>query len=109
MSKSVKQNPQYQPPKLKSLMKQFKELKLLHENERSKSKSPVSCKSKSVEKYLPKKISYRTLRTNPNSEANLTLKLERTMKKLNETNFFPEDDSILPLKSSSDIATDRRQ
>jgi hypothetical protein len=31
-SKSVKQHPLYQPPKLKSLMKQFKELKLMHEN-----------------------------------------------------------------------------
>ncbi len=29
-SKSVKQNPFYQPPKLRTIMKQFKELKLLH-------------------------------------------------------------------------------
>lgn len=37
------------------------------------------------------------------------MKLERTIKKFNEGIFLPEDDSILSMKSSTDIATDRRQ
>lgn len=107
--KSVKQSPSYQPPKLKSLMKQFKELKLLHENEKSKSRSPASGKSKSIDKYLPKKISFRTFGYPRNSEPNLALKLERTVKKLNETNFFREEDSLIPLSSSSDLRGSSRQ
>lgn len=74
-SKSVKLNPGFRPPKLKNIMRQFKELKLIHEAERSHSKSPLSCKSKSTGKNYPKRLSYPTLRTNPNSECNLTLKL----------------------------------
>lgn len=39
----------------------------MHENSRSKSKSPASCKSRSTKKYFGKKKSYATLITKPNS------------------------------------------
>jgi hypothetical protein len=77
-------------------------LKLIHEAEKSHSKSPLSCKSKSTGKNYPKRLSYPTLRTNPNSECNLTLKLERTIKKLNEGDFFKDEESLVPLASTSE-------
>lgn len=36
---------------------------------------------------------------------NLTLKLERTIKELNEQNFFRDEDSLLPLRSNSDAVS----
>jgi hypothetical protein len=91
-------------------MQTFKELKMIHEQERSKSKSPASCKSRSTKKCFPhKKKSYATLGTNPNSEVNLTLKLERTMKQLNQTDFFRDEDSLLPIRSSSDLISDENR
>lgn len=78
----------------------------MHENERSKSKSPASCKSRSNKKYFPKRKSHATLGTKPNSEVNLALKLEKTIKQLNMTDFFRDEDSLLPIKSSSDIFQD---
>jgi hypothetical protein len=43
------------------------------------------------------------MRTNPNnSETNLTLKLEKTLKKLNEADYFHEEEDLIPIGSSSD-------
>lgn len=103
-SKSVRQNPtaHYPQPKFKVLMRQFRELKLVHERERSKSRSPASCKSRSSKKFI-KKLSNPTLKTNPTlrTHPTLTQKLERTLKELNEGDFFNEE-SLLPNSSATD-------
>lgn len=42
------------------------------------------------------------MNTNANSDLNITVKLERTLEKLSETDYFKDDDSLIPLVSSSD-------
>lgn len=104
-SKSVKQGGSMRVGELSAIMATFKELKFLHEQSRSKSRSPASCKSRSIKKHplFPhKRKPYATLATNPNSEVNLTLKLQRTLQHLNQTDFFRDEDS-LPIKSTSDL------
>ncbi len=109
--KSVKQNGSLRLPELSTIMQTFKELKLMHEQSRSKSRSPASCKSRSTKKYplfaaaFKRKTSH-TLGNNPASEVNLTLKLERTIKQLNQTDFFRDEDSLLPMLSASDLRGD---
>ena len=72
----------------------------------NKDKSPSSSKSRPKNKKSNKKISQAQLATNANSELNLTAKLERTLKKLNETDYFRDDeDSLIPLVSTSDAFT----
>ena len=110
--KSVKQNGPLRAAELSTIMQTFKELKLLHEQSRSKSRSPASCKSRSSKKYPLFPVSFKrktshTLGNNPSSEVNLTLKLERTMKQLNQTDFFRDEESLLPMQSASDLRSDQ--
>jgi hypothetical protein len=107
--KSAKTGGPARVAELSTIMQTFKELKLMHEQSRSKSRSPASCKSRSSKKHplFPhKRKAYATLGTNPNSEVNLTLKLERTIKQLNQTDFFRDEDSLLPMQSASDLLGD---
>jgi hypothetical protein len=73
-------------------------MKLMQDRE----KSPVSSKSKPKNKKSTKKITRTQMNTNANSDLNITVKLERTLEKLNETDYFKDDDSLIPLVSSSD-------
>ena len=72
----------------------------------NKEKSPSSSKLKSKNAKSNNKITQTQLNTNANSEMSLTAKLEKTLKKLNETDYFKDDeDSLIPLVSSSDAFT----
>jgi hypothetical protein len=71
-NQSIKPNLVPQSPNFNRLLKDFKDLKLIHENS---SKSPASCKSKSNNKNRSKKLSYQTLRSNATTSKNQTQKL----------------------------------
>ena len=88
--------------KFKQMMRQIKSMKLMQSKEKSPSSNKLRCKSgKSSQK-----VTQTQLNTNANSEMNLTAKLEKTLKKLNETDYFKDDeDSLIPLVSSSDAFT----
>ena len=88
--------------KFKQLVRQIKSMKLMQDRD----KSPSSSKSRPKRKKSTKKMTQTQMNTNANSEMNLTAKLERTLKKLNETDYFKDDeDSLIPLVSSSDAFT----
>lgn len=88
---SVKQAGPAQNLKLKQLLKQFKSMKLIQEKsrERSREKSPLSSKSRPKTRKSTKKITQ--LNSKNSSELNLTAKLEKTIKKLREDNFFRDE------------------
>ena len=88
--------------KFKQMMRQIKSMKLME----NKDKSPSSSKLKSKNARSNNKITQTQLNTNANSEMSLTAKLEKTLKNLNETDYFKDDeDSLIPLVSSSDAFT----